>query len=651
VELNHVDPLQAGREAIQRRAWREALEFLRAADAASPLSAEDLEGLAEAAFWCGQLAACIAARERGYRLYVDAGRSRRAGYLAILLARDNFSRRDGAVANAWLKRAERLLEGEPDSSEKAWLLRTRTVIAIESECDFEKALDYATKTLDMATRVRDRDLMALALDDQGRALLAKGKVKEGMALMDEATIAAVAGELGPWATAAVYCNMITACQRVVDVRRAGEWTEATKRWCEQQAVAGFPGMCRVYRAEVLRLRGAWREAEEEARLACEELKEFNLGFCAEAFYEVGEIRLRVGDLFGAEAAFRNAHELGRDPQPGLALLRLAEGEAGAALAAIKNAVAGQTRASLLRAKLLPALVEIAIAAHDPDTAAGAIEDLATIAHDFDSHALQAATLSARGTLHLAREQNTEAVGALREALQLWKDVEMPYETARARLSLGEAFRAVGDLDNAALELETARALFERLGASPQLARADTLLARLGGRRRPTERTGRTFMFTDIVKSTVLAEAVGDEAWTDLVRWHDQILRVLMSRHGGEEIDHAGDGFFVAFPDATQAIDCAVAIQQALAEHRRDHGFAPQVRIGLHTSSAIQAGGTYKGKGVHEAARIGALANANEIVISVETFEAARSPVRTANERTVHLKGISEPVTVYTLQWQ
>ncbi len=652
VEPIVVDPLQAGREAVRRYAWREAFEFLRTADAATPLSAEDLEGLAEAAWWSGLLGVCIDARARAYKLYIQAGRSRRAGYMAIELARDYFNKHDGAVANAWLNRAERLLGDEPNSPEKAWLLRMRTVIAID-ERDFAKGLDYAAKTLEMASHVQDRDLMALGLHDQGRTLVAMGKVKEGMDLMDEATVAAVGGELSPWVTGAIYCNTITACQGLADVRRAAEWTEAAKRWCERQAIAGFPGMCRVYRAEVMRLRGAWKEAEQEARRACEELKEFNLGYCAEAFYEVGEIRLHVGDLAGAEEAFRHAHELGREPQPGLALLRLAEGKTAAALASIKNAVAGETRERLIRARLLPALVEIAIAAQELDAAGEGVEELAAIARDFGTSALEASALSSRASLHLARGESAEALPMLRDSLRIWKDLDVPFEAARTRVRLAEAYRGVGDFDNAALELETAWAAFERLGARRELAQADELLTEVGDGRRGgvTERAGRTFVFTDIVKSTALVEAIGDEAWADVVRWHDQTLRALMSRYGGEEVDHAGDGFFVAFAGPTPALDCAVAIQRALAEHRRDHGFAPQVRIGVHSSSAIQEGGKYKGKGVHEAARIGALAGGGEIVASAQTLAGVQPGVAVADPRTVELKGISEPVTVYTLQWR
>lgn len=645
------DPLPAGREALARHAWREAYDLLRAADSAGPLAPEDLEGLAEAAWWSGQLAAVIDARERAFRAYVDSGQQRRAGYVAVTLVRDYFSKRDAAVAGAWLSRAERLLEAEADSPEKAWLFRTKSVIAVEGQRDFAQGLEFALKTLDIAARVKDRDLLALGLHDQGRALLALGRAKEGMALMDEATVAAVGGELSPWATAAIYCNMIMECHHVADVRRAGEWSDAAKRWCDRQAIAGFPGMCRVYRAEVMRLRGAWKEAEAEARAACEELREFNLGYCAGAFYELGEIRLRVGDLSGAEEAFRNAHELGRDPQPGLTLLRLAQGRIPAALSSIKSAVAGQTRDRLLRARMLPALVEAAIAGQDLGTASAAVADLSAVAHDYGSPALEAMARSSAGVLHTARGEPEKAVEALREALRLWSELELPYEAARTRIALAELLGSGGDEDGRRLELESARAAFERLGARLDVARVTELLARVEPGQEPVRQATRTFMFTDIVRSTALVEAIGDEAWGDVVRWHDQVLRKLVATHRGDEVDHAGDGFFVAFPDAAAALDCAVAIQRALAEHRRDHGFAPQVRIGLHTVSALQAGGKYKGKGVHEAARIGALAGGGEIVISAQTREAAPAGLATTNPRSVPLKGLSEPVTVYTVLWQ
>ncbi len=247
----------------------------------------------------------------------------------------------------------------------------------------------------------------------------------------------------------------------------------------------------------------------------------------------------------------------------------------------------------------------------------------------------------------------QAQAKLRESVRIWQDVDAPYGAARTRLMLAEAYRSLGDIDNAALELESARSAFERLGATPDLARTDELLKAAGseGRRAQSAvRAGRTFMFTDIVKSTALVEAIGDEAWANVVRWHDQTLRSLFAMYSGEEVDHAGDGFFIAFHDAGAAMECAVAIQRALAEHRHTHGFAPQVRVGLHAGQVVQTGGKYKGKGVHEAARIGALAEGGEIVISSETLAAVPLRFSATNPRTVTLKDISQPVTVYTLNW-
>jgi tetratricopeptide (TPR) repeat protein len=378
------DQLQSGREAIGWHAWKEGFDLLRSADREEPLAPEDLERLGEAAWWTGRLADCIEARERAYRAYLDGGNHRRAGYVATELVRDYFSKRENAVAQAWLSRAERLLEPEPECVEKAWFIRTRAVTAFEGLHDSQAALTYAQQMLEMATRLGNRDLMVLGLHDQGRILARMGRVSEGTAMMDEATVAAVAGELTAWVTAAIYCNTITACEGLADYRRAGEWTEAAKRWCERQAIKGFPGMCRVYRAEIIRLRGAWAEAEREARRACEELREFNVGYYAAALYEIGEIRLRMGDLPAAEEAFREAHELGREPQPGLALLRFAQGKPDTALTLINSALVDERHDRLRRARLLPAFVDIAIAAGDRPAAGSAATELEEIARSYQT---------------------------------------------------------------------------------------------------------------------------------------------------------------------------------------------------------------------------------------------------------------------------
>ncbi len=333
-----IEPLRAGREAITRHAWREAFDLLTEADASGPLGPQDLESLAEAAWWTGRLDHCIDARQRAYSAHVESGNHRQAAMVALAVAKDYYAKQASAVGTAWLNRGQRLLEREPESLEHGYLERMRCVLAFEGNREFDQALDHATRAFAIGSRFADRDLMAASLHDRGRILVAKGQVADGMALMDEATVAAVGGELGPYWTAAIYCNTITACRDVADYGRAAEWSDAAKRWCERQAITGFPGMCRVYRAELMRLRGSWQEAEQEARRACQELKEFNLGYTAEAFYEVGEIRLRTGDLAGAEQAFSQAHELGRDPQPGLSLLQLAQGKAEAATASIDRAL-------------------------------------------------------------------------------------------------------------------------------------------------------------------------------------------------------------------------------------------------------------------------------------------------------------------------
>ena len=239
------------------------------ADGAGPLSPDDLERLGQAAWWIGRLDVCISAGERAYGSHTQAGNRRGAAVVAIELARNHFAKGDSSVGGAWLSRADRLLQDEPESPEHGHLARMHAVVAFEGQGDLDTALSQTQRALDIATRFGDRELMTLALHDRGRILLAKGEVAEGQALMDEANLAAVAGELGPFATAVIYCNTITACVGVADLLRAREWTEAAKRWCERQAISGFPGMCRVYRAGIMRQAGAWPEAAQEAMRACE----------------------------------------------------------------------------------------------------------------------------------------------------------------------------------------------------------------------------------------------------------------------------------------------------------------------------------------------------------------------------------------------
>ncbi len=650
-QVNLDNALEAGRDAVRRHAWRDAFDLLTAADQATSLSADDLEHLAQAAWWSGHADASISARERAFALYIEAGLPRRAALLALALAKGQFEQRASAIGTAWLHRAQRLLQDEPVGVEHGYLSRLQAVIALEADGDYERALARAAETVDIGTRFGDRDLMALGLQDQGRARVARGQVSEGMALLDEAAVAALSGELLPLTTGIIYCNLIGTCEGMADYKRAREWTDAARRWCDRQSISAFPGLCRVHRAEITRFRGDWKQAEAEARGAYEELRYFMVPYAAEALYVIGETRLCLGDLVEARNAFRQAHELGREPNPGLALLRLAEGDVGAAAAAIKRGLAGEHQ-PLPRARLLPAQVTIALAAGDRATASAAAAELESIASTYATAALKAHALSARAAVSLAEDNPESAVRDFCEALALWREVEAPYEEAGTRVALGRAYQAGGDPEGGVLELRAAHATFARLGAVLDERHVAQLLADAGDNQAEPAAghlETRTFMFTDIVKSTELVEAMGDEAWNEVMRWHDQTLRGLIGRHAGEEINHVGDGVFASFEQPDRAIDCAVQIQRTLTNHRHSHGFAPLVRIGVHQAAATRVGLDYRGKGVHEAARIAAAAQGGEVLASWHTAQPCKFAL--SEPREVSLKGIAQPVQVVSVSWR
>ncbi len=480
-------------------------------------------------------------------------------------------------------------------------------------------------------------------------LLDMGRVDEGWALMEEVSAAAVGGELGGYTTGAVFCNVISSCRDLADYRRASEWAEAAKRWCDRQSITGFPGVCRAHRAEVMRLLGSWTEADAELRKATDELAEFSPLHAGAAFHELGEVRLRMGDAAGAEEAFRRAQEMGDDPQPGRALLLLREGKVETAAASIRRSLEDLEWNRLIRARLLPTQAEIAWRSGDADVARAAAVELDEIADAFGTGAMRAGAEWAHGLAELTAGSEG-ASRRFRRARQLWQSVAAPYETARAGRLLAEALAAEGDSEGAAIELEAARSLFAGLGAGPDVRETEARLAALRPATSAPESAERTFVFTDITGSTALLEAIGDEAWTDLRRWHDEELRRCIAAQGGEEVDHTGDGFFVAFEDPAAAIACAQEIQRRLAQHRRDHGFAPQVRIGVHAAAASRDGGQYTGMGVHVAARIGALAGGGEILASASTVEALEG-LEVRDRHPASLKGVSDPVDVLSVGWR
>lgn len=655
------DTLVAAREAIEGHAWEKAREAFLAADREGSLTPADLRLLADAAWWSGHPDEAVDALERAYAGFVEAGDNGSAGVVAFWLTYFAMRRGAGAVGAGWMSKAERLLEGEPDSAAHAWLHFLRMIEALMVREDLQEAISHGERAVEVATEHGVASVLALARSFQGYALIFQGHWREGMALMDEVTAAAVAGELDPHSACNVYCNTIACCATMADYRRAGEWTTEAERWMQRQALGGYPGVCRVHRAELKKLHGSYPEAEQEARMASEELERFHLldavGF---AHYEIGEIRLRMGDLDAAEKAFVRAYEYGWHSQPGLALLKLAQGDVPGAEEAISSALKEGSDAGgdspidrLGRARLLPARVTIALAVGDLEAAARATNELEQIAAHYEQPALHASALTARGALELHQGQPMEAIGALDEAWRLWRDIDLPYESARSRVLLGRARQASGDEGTARMDLTAARSVLNRLGAVRDLEEADEWLGgdpglQGGGGRRVTK----TFVFTDIVTSTDLVGLIGDGAWEDLLRWHDRALRAEFARHGGHEVRHTGDGFFIAFDSAADAVNAAVAVQRRLADHRREHGFAPWVRIGVHTDEATLEANDYSGQGVHLAARIGDLGEREEIVVSADVLEAAqaiRYPV--SQPRTVNLKGIAAPVAVHTVDWR
>jgi class 3 adenylate cyclase len=649
--------LESGRQAAQRRRWEEALDTFTALDREEPLAPADLEILADAAWWAGQPEESVDALERAYAGYLDAHLVVEAAEVATTLAYLAVRRLAFSVASGWKAKAARLLEGVPETGAHAALAELELAEAVLGHRQLELGIEKADEVVQLARRTNHVDSEARALAIKGHALVSAGRWREGLATIDEAASTALSGSANLRSVSDVYCITIGTCRNLADFGRAAEWTDEAERFMSDHSVRGYPGVCRIHRAELKRLKGEWSQAEADVRNACDDLRRFRiLDAVGPAYDEVGEIRLRMGDLAGAEDAFRQAYEAGSESQPGMALLMLARGqkeEAARGLARSLGAGAGDEQVDrLARARLLPAQVEVSLAVDDLDTALAALAELETIAADFDQPAFAAETLKARGEVALHRGDGPAARGDLERAVALWRDLGFPYETARSRVALGRAHLLTGDDDLARIDLGAARTAFDRLGAVPDLRAVDELLRTTGRPDGDRERVTRTFMFTDIVTSTDLVALIGDERWEALLAWHDRELRALFARHGGVEVSHTGDGFFVAFDRPADALEAAVAIQRQLVDHRREHGFSPSVRIGVHSAEATVEGGDFRGQGVHVAARIAAAAGAEEILVSADTVDIVDDiafPV--SDGRPFELKGIKDPVELRSVDWR
>jgi DNA-binding CsgD family transcriptional regulator len=472
------DELERGRESYARAAWNEAFDELTRADATAPLSAQDLQLLAISAYMLGRVDDFLGLTERTHDAYLEEGDPLMAARCAFYLGVNLSIRGEVARASGWFGRGHRLVEREGrDCVERGYLLLPEAMrqLMTGSYADAETTAAAAAET---GEKFRDGDLLALALHIQGQSLIKQARTAEGLRLLDEAMLGITSGALSPIITGVVYCGVISGCEEAYDLRRAREWTEALSRWCEQQPeLVAFTGRCLSHRAGIMQLRGAWAEALDEARRARDQCEQaMNDAAAGEAFYLQGELHRLQGDFAAAEAAYKDANRYGREPQPGLSLLRLWQGDDGAAAAAIRRAL-GETADRLNRARLLTAYAEIALAVGNVQEARSAADELSSTAADNGSTMLRAIAARVQGSVALAEEDAGAALVSLREACRLWQELEAPYETARTRVLIGRACRALGDEDTAALELETATSTFEQLGALPDLARVEAMSGR------------------------------------------------------------------------------------------------------------------------------------------------------------------------------
>ena len=469
--MDSVTDLEHGRQLFARADWRGAHDALTAADLVTRLRATDLEVLGRAAYMLGRDDEYVRALERAYRAHLDAGAPMPAVRCAFWIGHSWLFRGQAAPAFGWFARAGRLLDrGQGDVAERGYVL-VGDMLDHLTKGDAAGALAAAAEIAEIGERFGDPDLVAIGMMEHGHALVRLGRAEDGLRLIDETMVAVTSGELSPIVAGIVYCNTIAFCRSVYQLRRVREWTVALTRWCAGQPdMVAHKGLCLVHRAEIMTLGGAWEDALEELRRVGEQFTQgaLNRLACGEAAYRDGEVRRLQGVFALAEDAYRKASGLGREPQPGLALMRLAQGKLDSAAATIRRAVSESSR-GLPRVALLPAYVEIMLAIGDIDAAAGACRELDEIAAQQGSEAIDALSWHARGAVSLAEGDVQAALAALRRACKAWQQLEAPYEAARSRALLGRACRLLGDEDSAALELQAAREAFTELGAQPDVA--------------------------------------------------------------------------------------------------------------------------------------------------------------------------------------
>jgi DNA-binding NarL/FixJ family response regulator len=473
--VDTADNLNRGRDAFLRQRWTDAYGLLTTANRDEPLEPTDLERLATAAYLLGKDAESAEIWTRAHQEFLESGAVARAARCAFWLASGLMHQGERARAGGWITRARELLDNaRQDCVERGYLLLPVALQRVFAG-DAAGAYGMFCQAAEIGDRFGDRDLIALARHSRGRVLIRMGEIRDGVGLLDEAMITIDAGEVSPLVVGDVYCSVIEGCLEVFDLRRAQEWTAALTRWCEAQPdLVPYRGQCLVRRAEILQLHGAWSDAIEAARQACDRLLHPSPQPAAgAAFYQCGELHRLRGEFAAADDAYRRANRYGRKPQPGLALLRLVQGQTETATAAIRLAV-DEAHGTETRPRLLAAEVEIMLAAGDLQAASLAADELTSLAGDLDAPVLTAMAAQARGAVRLAEGDAREALPVLRQAWTGWQEVDAAYDAACVRVLIGRACRELGDVDAAEMEFDAARWIFQQLGARPDHTRVEGL---------------------------------------------------------------------------------------------------------------------------------------------------------------------------------
>jgi DNA-binding CsgD family transcriptional regulator/tetratricopeptide (TPR) repeat protein len=472
--------LEHARASFAQRSWGDAYAQFVTADAATPLDLDDLEKLALAAYLTGHDEESTLAWTRAHHEALNRDEPQRAARNAFLIGSGLMFRGETAPGLGWFARGGRVLEGVGECAEQAWP-RTWNAFAQMWGGDVEGAGPAFAESVTVGKRFNDADLVTMSRLGQGMCLVMLGQGPAGMALLDEVMAGVTSGEVSTMYAGIAYCTVIAGCSELFDLRRAKEWTAALSRWCDSQPdLVPYRGNCLVHRCELMQLEGAWTPAMKAARQACDQLSgPVRWDTLGSAYYQLGELHRLRGEFTEAEESYRKASESGRRPEPGLALLRLAQGRIDVATGVLRRAL-DETQEPPARARVLPAYVEIMIASGDVVSARAAADELGRIAEFLDAPYLRAVASSAAGAVLLAERDARSALRTLRVAESAWRGLDAPYETARVRVLIGLACSALGDPETSGLELDSARKVFEQLGAKPDIERLDVLLRRTYG---------------------------------------------------------------------------------------------------------------------------------------------------------------------------